>query len=227
MISLLNFCVFRIQKNPSDPTFFTNRAITRIKLEKWAEVEHDARAAIDIYGLKDPAALKSSYYLAQSLLHLQRPQEAYAVAADAYQLSLSAKNAQTENLSRTVLRAKQALWAARETSRLREMNETLSAVEGLIEAERDRTIEGLRAQMERGEIGSVGFGEDQTVLREDAERKIRDVREAFRAASKGEIEERVSLYSAIFVRVVVNGSRRLSRTTWLTGSPLRSCMILS
>ncbi|KAJ5172694.1 hypothetical protein N7492_005287 [Penicillium capsulatum] len=180
-----------IQKNPSDPTFFTNRAITRIKLEKWAEVEHDARAAIDIYGLKDPASLKSSFYLAQALLSLQRPQEAYSVAVDAYQLSLGSKNAQTENLSRTVLRAKQALWAARETSRLREMDETLRAVEILIETDLERTLAELRAQLERGEIGSVGFGEDQTGLKEDAERKIRNVREAFRVASKGAIEERV------------------------------------
>lgn len=183
----------RIQKNPTDPTFFTNRAITRIKLEKWADVEHDARAAIDIYGLKHPAALKSSYYLAQALLYLQRPQEAYSVAADAYQLSLDSKNVQTENLSRTVLRAKQALWAARETSRMREMNETLKAVEVLIETDLERTVDELRAQMERGEIGSVGFGEDQTFLRDDAARKVRDLREAFRVASQGVVEERVSL----------------------------------
>lgn len=136
------------------------------------------------------------------------------MAADAYQLSLGSKNAQTENLSRTVLRARQALWAARETSRLREMNETLKAVEVLVETDLERTLADLRAQMERGEIGSVGFGEDQTVLREDATRKIRDVREAFRVASQGEVEERVSLVivESSFV-VVLMPSRRLSPIT--------------
>ncbi|CAI7570018.1 unnamed protein product [Penicillium discolor] len=180
-----------IQKNPKDATFFTNRAITRIKLAKWADVEHDARAAIEIYGLKNPVALKSHYYLAQALLGLQRPQEAHDVASDAYQQSLAAKSAQTENLSRIVLRAKQQLWAARETSRVRELNETLGSVEALVEADVTRALAELQGRLERGEIGEIGFGEDQKALREDAETKIRNLREAFRVASNGDIQERV------------------------------------
>ncbi|KAJ6012047.1 hypothetical protein N7499_012984 [Penicillium canescens] len=180
-----------IAKNPKDPSFFTNRAITRIKLTKWADVEHDARSAITLYGPKNPLALKSSYYLAQALLGLQRPQEAYDVASDAYTQSLAAKNAQTENLSRTVLRAKQAIWAARETGRLREMNATLGAVEGLIEADVKRALEELEGRLERGEIGEIGFGEDRDALRADAENNIRNVREAFAVSSKGEVKERV------------------------------------
>ncbi|KAJ5501153.1 Zinc finger RING/FYVE/PHD-type [Penicillium expansum] len=155
----------QIQKNPKDATFFTNRAITRIKLAKWADVEHDARAAIEIYGLKNPVALKSHYYLAQALLGLQRPQEAHDVASNAYEQSLALKNAQTENLSRTVLRAKQQIWAARETSRIRELNETLGSVEALIEADVTRALAELQGRLERGEIGDIGFGEDQKALR--------------------------------------------------------------
>jgi STIP1 family protein 1 len=154
-------------------------------------VERDARAAIEIYGLKNPAALKSQYYLAQALLGLQRPQEAYDVASVAYQQSLEAKSAQTENLSRIVLRAKQQIWAAKETSRVRELDETLGAVEALIQADVERTLGELRGKLERGEIGEIGFGEDEKAIREDAEVKIKNLREAFRIASKGEIAERV------------------------------------
>lgn len=182
----------RILKDPHDATFFTNRAISRIKLEKWAGVEQDARAALEIYGPKKGAVtLKSSYYLSQALLGLQRPQEAHDVAVDAYQLSLSEKTAQTENLSRTVLRAKQQLWEAKETARLREMNETLKSIEVLIEADLARSIADLQAQLERGEIGQIAFGEDQSALRADSVKKIHDLREAFQIASKGEIKERV------------------------------------
>ncbi|KAJ5229318.1 hypothetical protein N7489_010026 [Penicillium chrysogenum] len=180
-----------IQKNPHDATFFTNRAATRTKLAKWAGVEHDARAAIEIYGLKNPVALKSQCYLAQALLGLQRPQEAHDVASDAYQQSLAAKSAQSKNLSQTVLRAKQQIWAARETARVRELNETLGSVEALVEADVTRALAELQGRLERGEIGEVGFGEDQKALREDADAKIRNLREAFRVASKGEIQERV------------------------------------
>ncbi|KAJ6172353.1 Tetratricopeptide-like helical [Penicillium chermesinum] len=180
-----------ILKDPRDPTFFTNRAISRIKLEKWAEVEQDARAALAIYGTKNPASLKSSYYLATALLGLQRPQEAHDVAVEAYELSLREKNAQTENLMRTVLRAKQQIWEGKETARLRESNETLKSVELLIEADLARSIAELQAQLDRGEIGQIGFNEDQSALRADAEKKIRTLREAFEISSKGEIKERV------------------------------------
>ncbi|KAJ5087606.1 Tetratricopeptide-like helical [Penicillium angulare] len=180
-----------ILKDPRDATFFTNRAITRIKLEKWADVEHDARAAIDIYGVKNKATLKSSNYLAQALLELQRPQEAYDIAVEAYELSLSERNAQTENLSRAVLRAKQQIWAAKETSRLREMNETLKGIEVLVERDLERSIAELKTQLDAGEIGEIGFGEDCKALRGDAEKMIRDTRDAFRIATKGEVQERV------------------------------------
>ncbi|KAJ9212084.1 hypothetical protein DTO166G4_6361 [Paecilomyces variotii] len=180
-----------IQKNPREPTFFTNRALTRIKLENWAGAEHDARAAIDLYGPKNAASLKSCWYLAQALLGLGRPQEAYDVAIEAYKAALSAKSNQTENLSRTVLRAKQQIWAAKETARLREMNETLANVERLIEADLDRELSELQAKLDRGEIGQIGFVEDQKALREEAEKNIHNVREAFRISSNGEIQERV------------------------------------
>ncbi|GIJ88756.1 hypothetical protein Asppvi_007683 [Aspergillus pseudoviridinutans] len=180
-----------IQKNPREPTFFTNRALTRIRLEKWAGVEHDARAAIELYGLKNPQSLKSCWYLAQALLGLGRPQEAYEVAIDAYRASLAAKSAQTENLSKTVLRAKQQIWAAKETARLREMNDTLATVESLIEADLNRELAELQAKLDKGEIGQTGFVEDQKALRADAEKNIQNVREAFRIASNGDIQERV------------------------------------
>lgn len=219
--------LYRIQKNPHDATFFTNRAATRTKLAKWAGVEHDARAAIEIYGLKNPVALKSQYYLAQALLGLQRPQEAHDVASDAYQQSLAAKSAQSKNLSQTVLRAKQQIWAARETARVRELNETLGSVEALVEADVTRALAELQGRLERGEIGEVGFGEDQKALREDADAKIRNLREAFRVASKGEIQERVCSGIVGFWDVVDVGLlSRLCLTISLMVSRLRSCMIL-
>lgn len=181
----------RIQKNSREPTFFTNRALTRLRLEKWPGVEQDARAAIALYGQESPNRLKSSGYLVQALLGQQQPQPAYDVAIEAYHDSLSVKSPQTENLSKLVLRAKQQIWALKETRRLREMNDTLATVEGLIEAEMQRSLDDLRRQLDGGEIGEIGYVEDEKALRRDAEKNIQNTREAFQAASKGEIAERV------------------------------------
>lgn len=180
-----------IQKNPREPAHFSNRAVTRIRLAQWSGAEHDARAAIDLHGPKNPSRLKSCSYLVQALLGLQQPQEAYEVAIDAYRASLAAKSPQTENLSGLVLRAKQAIWAGKETARVREMDQTLASVEGMIEAELNRALEELQAKADKGEIGQIALGEDQRELRADAERNVRNVREAFRIASNGEIQERV------------------------------------
>lgn len=181
----------RIQKNPKEPTFFTNRALARIRLEKWPGVEQDARAAIDLYGSQNPTRLKSFHYLAQALLGQQQSQAAHDIAIDAYKASLIAKSAQTENLSKAVLRAKQQIWAAKETRRLRDMNDTLATVEGLIEADLQRTSDELRRQLDAGEVGEIGYVEDVKALRADAEKNVYNVREAFRVASNGEIVERV------------------------------------
>jgi STIP1 family protein 1 len=189
----------RILKNPKEPSFFTNRAVSRIKLEKWALAEHDARAAIDLHGPKNPISLKSFFYLAQALLELQRPLEAYDVAIDAYRSSLAVKNTQTENLSRIALRSKQQIWAAKESARLREMDDTLASVERLIDANLSRELSDLQSLLEKGEIGEIGFIEDQKVLREEADKKIRHLRDAFKAASNGEIQERVRLFLPLLV----------------------------
>lgn len=90
-----------------------------------------------------------------------------------------------------MLRAKQQIWAARETSRVRELDETLGAVEALIEVDVARALGELQGRLDREEIGEIGFGEDQRALREDAEKKVKNLREAFRVASKGEVQERV------------------------------------
>lgn len=74
------------------------------------------------------------------------------------------------------------------------MNETLANVELLIETELSKGLSELEAKLGKGEIGQIGFVEDQKALREDAERNIANVREAFRVASKGEVQERVCLF---------------------------------
>ncbi|WEW59749.1 U-box-domain-containing protein [Emydomyces testavorans] len=180
-----------IRKNTQEPAFFNNRALVRTKLESWAGAEQDARMAISLYGAKDPAALKSKFYLAQALLGLGRPAEAYEVALAAYKASVEIKNPNAEPLSRTLLKAKQAIWAAKETARLRERDETLKQMEELIEADLKRELKQLQRRFEAGEIGGVGYAEDQRILREEAQKKVNNVREVFAAAKGGDMKERV------------------------------------
>lgn len=110
------------------------------------------------------------------------------------------------------------------------MNETLRSVEELVERDLERSIAESKAQLDAGKIGEIGFGEDCKALREDAAKMVQDVREAFKIASKGEVQERVSIFfrlmPAAYGSVSFADFTRLFRTTWSMASRLRSCMIL-
>ena len=178
--------------------------------------------------------MKSSTYLAQALLELQRPQEAYEVAIDAYRASIAAKSPQSENLSRIVLRSKQQIWAVRETARLREMSETLASVEQLIEADLEKQLAELQSKLDSGEIGQIGFNEDQKVLREEAEKNVMNVRNAFCIASNHQLQERVRTTSTTTPTYIATTSPRINQQNFnrlcqiisSTGSPSRLCMTL-
>lgn len=145
---------------------------------------------MDLYGPKNAAGVKSNYYLSQALLALQRPAEALEIALAAYKISLETKNPNSEPLSRIILRAKQSIWAAKETSRIRERNETLKQVEMLMEADLNSEIAALHNAFEKGEMGKVGYEEDRKLLEEEYSKKLRNVREAF-ASVDIELQERV------------------------------------
>lgn len=133
-----------------------------------------------------------NYYLAQALLGLQKPSEAYDVALPAYRHSLETRNPNSEVLSKTILRAKQAIWATKETARLRELNETLKRVEEMLESELQTDLRQLEERYEAGEIGHIGYVEDQKELKEESAKRMQDVRDAFGTALSGDMKERVS-----------------------------------
>ncbi|EDN05078.1 U-box domain-containing protein [Histoplasma capsulatum] len=180
-----------IQKNPNDPSFFNNRALVRIKLEQWEGAEHDARIAIDLFGPKNSTAIKSNYYLSQALLGLQRPAEALDVALAAYKASIETKNPNAEPLSRVILRAKQAIWAASETTRLRNQDETLRKWEELLQADYEKELSELRASLAVGEIGQIGFEEDKKDLLDEMQRRLGIMRNMFAASKGADMKERV------------------------------------
>ncbi|PGG99743.1 hypothetical protein AJ79_08432 [Helicocarpus griseus UAMH5409] len=180
-----------IQKNSRDPSFFNNRALVRIKQEHWEGAEHDARIAVDLYGPKATAAIKSNYFLSQALLGLQRPAEAYDVALAAYKASLETKNPNAEPLSKIILRAKQSIWAAKETARLRNQNETLKRLEELLQGDLEKDLSELRARLAAGEIGHIGYKEDEKELLDEAQKRLNVTRDVFASALGGDMKERV------------------------------------
>jgi STIP1 family protein 1 len=83
------------------------------------------------------------------------------------------------------------------------MNETLASVEQLIEADLEKELAELCTQLDRGQIGQIGFNEDQKALREEVDRKIEHVRNAFCIATAGEVQERVCVQRTWHVKNII------------------------
>lgn len=180
-----------IQQNSTDPKLFSNRALTRIRLEEWQGAESDSRKAIELYGPKNRAAMKSYYYLAQALLSQRHPTEALDTAKYAYKICLELKDNSAELLSQFILRTKQAQWQSKETARLRELNDTLGMVEDLLDQQLEKDMADLEWRFSKAEIGVTGRNEERTSLEKEAEERRRIIRTAFQDAQNPETVERV------------------------------------
>ncbi|OAP59832.1 hypothetical protein AYL99_04834 [Fonsecaea erecta] len=176
----------------SDPKVFANRSLTRIRLQDWAGAEYDARKAIELYGPKNKnAAMKSHYYLAQALLQQRHVGEALKEAKTAYAICLETLDSSAELIGSFILKAKQAQWQAKETARLREMNETLALVEDLLDAQLQRDLDKVEERFRTGEIGETGRREEVEELQREAEERRSNIRRGFEDRSVPDSAERV------------------------------------
>ena len=176
-----------IAARSNDPKLFQNRALVRIRLSDWRGAERDSRKAVEL----DFESMKAHYYLAQALLNLRHVGEAHRSAQKAYSICLATKDSSAEVVGQFVLRAKQAVWQAKETTRLREMNETLATIETLLDSQLAREIEDLEERFRRQEIGETGRGEEVEQLHSEAEERRRNIRAAFARSGQSETQERV------------------------------------
>ena len=135
--------------------------------------------------------MKSHYYLAQALLAMRHVGEAIEEAKVAYSICLQTNDSSSDVLSQFILRTKQVQWQSRETARLREMNDTLATVEGLLEERLERDIAELDRQFANGELGETGRNEERTLLEREAEERRKNIRAAFQDPEKAETVERV------------------------------------
>ncbi|EXJ92188.1 hypothetical protein A1O3_00738 [Capronia epimyces CBS 606.96] len=176
----------------SDPKVFANRALTRLKLQDWPGAESDARKAIELYGPKNKqAAMKSHYYLAQALLPQRHVREALEEAKTAYAICIETRDSSAELIGQFILKAKQAQWQAKETARLRDLNETLALVEDLLNQQLQRDVQSVEERFAKGEIGETGKREEIEEFEKETESRRSIVRKAFQDPSNPESMERV------------------------------------
>ena len=175
-----------IQQDSQNPKLFTNRAMTRLRLQSWDLCIDDCLRSIE---LDTSTNMKGYYYLAQAQLALHHPNEALSSAMTAYHECLRTNSASTPNVSQLVLQAKKEKWEAKERERIRRRSALLAELEEELKR---------KMRMELRKVDSMWEGREDTSdaleEREEVEytwrQKIDELRSVFAIADAG-LEERV------------------------------------
>lgn len=176
-----------IQKDPSNAKFFTNRAMTRIRLEAWDGCIDDCIKAIEL----EKNNMKAYFYLAQAQLALRHPNEAYTSALTAYEECIKTSNSSAGSVSALVLQAKKQKWEVRERDRIRRRSPLLAELEDNLGHVAGYERHNITARIDRGEISQSEGAEEIEELEQSLKRKVDDLRSIFAISDPKNLQRRV------------------------------------
>ncbi|XP_046738820.1 E3 ubiquitin-protein ligase CHIP isoform X1 [Diprion similis] len=130
-----------IIKNPTQATYFTNRALCHLKLKRWDSSCQDCRRALDI----DPCLVKGHFFLGQALLELELFDEAVKHLQRAVDLAKEQKLNYGDDVTAVLRQARKRRFQLREEQRVAQDIELQSYLNQLIIQDADRNIASLEA----------------------------------------------------------------------------------
>ncbi|MCJ1244999.1 hypothetical protein MMC30_002200 [Trapelia coarctata] len=175
-----------IQKDPSNPALFTNRAFTRIKLLSWDAVIDDCIKAIEF----QPENMKGYYYLAQAQIALRHPNEALNSAMTAYGICLKTHDSSTSNISNLILQAKKEKWEAKERERIRRRSDLLRELEDSLTRNSDRQMWEAEQKIKQLELDETEGKEEKEEIKASSQRKLEELRSIFALSDPENLKQR-------------------------------------
>ena len=175
-----------LQKDPSNPKLFTNRAMTRLKLAHHDACIDDCLASIAL----EPKNMKAYYYLAQAQLALKHPNEAYNSAMTAYQECLRTANPSTSAVSALVLTAKKEKWEAKERERVRSRSELLAELEDGLRTVAAYDLSLITARAASGALTPSTAWDERASIETTTRAKIEELQSVFAAADPSNLQRR-------------------------------------
>ncbi|XP_016931315.3 E3 ubiquitin-protein ligase CHIP-like [Drosophila suzukii] len=126
-----------IIKNPTNATYFTNRALCNLKLKRWELCCQDCRRALDI----DGNLLKGHLFLGQGLMEIDSFDEAIKHLQRAYDLSKEQKKNFGDDIT---LQLRLARWNVLEEKRIQQEIELQSYLNRLIKGDMKSRLANLK-----------------------------------------------------------------------------------
>lgn len=130
----------------TNPAYFTNRALSRLKLSLWEAVIDDCQHALDLL----PTSLKAYTYLGQAQLALDRPNEALSSSQQAYKLAIAVRSPSAATIAGTVLQAKKRKWEVSEDRRVMEEGGLLGKLVKMLTEEGEKEVSAVETQWSLG-----------------------------------------------------------------------------
>ncbi|XP_075231204.1 STIP1 homology and U-box containing protein 1 isoform X3 [Lycorma delicatula] len=103
-----------IIKNPTVPSYFTNRALCHLKMKRWDASCQDCRRALDM----DSALVKGHFFLGQALLEMENYDEALKHLQRAHDLAREQKLNFGDDIASQLRTARKKRWNFQEEKRI-------------------------------------------------------------------------------------------------------------
>ncbi|KAI0100942.1 U-box domain-containing protein [Nemania sp. FL0031] len=150
----------------TNPSLYTNRAMSRIKLALYESASADCHACLKLNGPN----MKAYFILSQCLLAMHDVEGALENALLAHRLGSETCDKSLAQLTAQVLRCKKERWDELEKKRVREGQELETQLISLMQREQNETMAFCTSEIERQEVA------------EEGEKKINLLRATFEAA---------------------------------------------
>lgn len=129
-----------IIKNPSMPTYFTNRALCHLKMKRWDSSCQDCRRALDM----DSTLVKAHFFLGQALLELDNYDEAIKHLQRANDLAKEQKLNFGDDIASQLRAARKKRWNVQEEKRIAQEIELLTYLNRLIMQDTDTQLQKVK-----------------------------------------------------------------------------------
>ncbi|XP_012268319.1 E3 ubiquitin-protein ligase CHIP [Athalia rosae] len=157
-----------IIKNPTQATYFTNRALCHLKLKRWEAACQDCRRALDM----DSCLVKGHFFLGQALLELELFDEAVKHLQRAVDLAKEQKLNYGDDVTAVLRQARKRRFQLREEQRVAQDIELQSYLNQLMIEDADRKLAGIKA-----DNGEVAENESDSDRPEQTREQIEEYRD--------------------------------------------------
>ncbi|OXA45759.1 E3 ubiquitin-protein ligase CHIP [Folsomia candida] len=131
-----------IQKNPSNPIYYTNRALSGLRLSRFQDVAADCRSALEL----EPNMVKAHFYLGQALCGLDMLDDGVKHLQRTVDLAKEQRLNYGDDMTQVLRHWRKRRFSIQEEKRLAEEIELQTYLSRLIREDRERQIDEFKAQ---------------------------------------------------------------------------------